>query len=247
MRYALIVFDAALVLAVASGCNLDGESEDLYGEQENAAVVPRDPVVLVHGNGASPSSFRNTVAALKSLGYTDAEIFAPDWGSKSCLVCNDHCGAELTAVSRALDAALAYSPTGRVDVISHSMGVTLAARAIADGGHAADVDAFVGIAGGFRGLNACRGSYTPACSSSCGLQPGGTFVRSLTRRRFAARQYVFYSLSDMAICGGFGGCFVGGVHASVPEVSDGSFRYGLDHIQLLLDTASDQVRHITGE
>jgi triacylglycerol lipase len=246
MRYACIV-SVALGSAVVGGCDFDDETEDLYSSETSAAVPARDPVVLVHGNGASPASFRNTVAALKARGYSDADIFALDWGSKSCLSCNDHCGAELVAVSRALDAALAYSPTGRVDVIGHSMGVTLAARAIADGGHAADVDAFIGIAGGFRGLSSCRGMVMPACSSSCGLQPGGSFVRSLQRRRFAARQYVIYSLTDMALCAGLGGCYVGGVHTSIPDVSDGNFRYQLDHVGLLLDTASDQVRHITSE
>jgi hypothetical protein len=58
---------------------------------------------------------------------------------------------------------------------------------------------------------------------------------------------VFYSLTDMALCAGLGSCYVGGVHTSIPHVSDGNFRYGLDHVGLLLDTASDQVRLVTSE
>ncbi|HVH36295.1 MAG TPA: alpha/beta fold hydrolase, partial [Tahibacter sp.] len=89
-----------------------------------------DNVVLVHGNSGSPPDFDNTYVELRARGYTDAQILLPDWGSKTCAACNDHSGSEETPVANALNAAIAASCTGKIDVIGHSMGVTLLAREI---------------------------------------------------------------------------------------------------------------------
>ena len=99
----------------------------------------RDAVVLVHGNTGSPSDFANTYAALLARGYAPDEIFRPSWGSKTCAACNDHDGSEEPPVAAALADALDRSCTGRIDVIAHSMGVTLAAREILRYGLAEDV------------------------------------------------------------------------------------------------------------
>ncbi len=83
-----------------------------------------DAVVLVHGNTASPSSWNNTYNYLRNKGYRAADIYRPDWGSKTCAACNDHSGAEETPVRNAIVAALNNSCTGKIDVIGHSMGAT---------------------------------------------------------------------------------------------------------------------------
>ena len=91
-----------------------------------ASAVCRDAVVLVHGNGARPSSFDNTYDELRRRGCAASEIVRPDWGSKTSAACNDHNGSEETPVLNALVDALARSCTGKIDVVGHSMGVTLA-------------------------------------------------------------------------------------------------------------------------
>ena len=77
----------------------------------------------------------------------------------------------------------------KVDIITHSMGVTLARKAIlggyatdaADGGQyyigpplTSSVDTFVGIAGANLGLTSCyqTGGSTPTCAATNGLYPG---------------------------------------------------------------------------
>ncbi len=94
-----------------------------------------DNVVLVHGNAGKPADFANTYTELLSRGWTAQQIFRPDWGSKTCAACNNHNGSEETPVENALIDAIAASCTGRIDVIGHSMGVTLAARQIGRAAH----------------------------------------------------------------------------------------------------------------
>lgn len=91
-----------------------------------ASATCRDAVVLIHGNSATPASFDNTYDELRRRGYAASEIVRQDWGSKTCAACNDHNGSEETPVLNALVDALARSCTGKIDVVGHSMGVTLA-------------------------------------------------------------------------------------------------------------------------
>jgi hypothetical protein len=83
----------------------------------------------------------------------------------------------------------AYTGAAKVDIVTHSMGVTLARKAVL-GGYATDslnggqyyigapltssVDTFVGIAGANLGLTSCyaTGPTTPTCGSTNGLYPG---------------------------------------------------------------------------
>ncbi|MGB0898280.1 MAG: esterase/lipase family protein, partial [Psychrobium sp.] len=104
------------------------------------ALACTDPVVLVHGNTATPSSWNNTYNYLLNKGYSPSNIYRPNWGSKSCAACNNHSGSEETPVRQALINALANSCSGQIDVIGHSMGATLAAQQIEKLAIAANVD-----------------------------------------------------------------------------------------------------------
>jgi len=84
-----------------------------------------------------------------------------------------------------VEAVLAYTGAEKVDIIGHSMGVTLG-RQIVKGGTVASagnvnlgsaltnrVDTFVGIAGANWGLTACYLDPLPAtCSNKNGFYPG---------------------------------------------------------------------------
>lgn len=206
------------------------------------AQACRDSVVLVHGNTGRPSDFDNTYSELRARGYAAAQIFRPDWGSKTCAACNDHSGSEETPVINALVNALAASCSGRIDVIGHSMGATLAARVIDRYALAADVDAFVGIAGAFRGLRSCGTWPFAVATSTCGywgLSIGSPFLGSIAGDRFGSRMYSIKSWSDQIVC--FGGiCTVGGVHSSSIAGENASYTYALGHFGLLTTTASLQ-------
>jgi hypothetical protein len=200
-----------------------------------------DSVVLVHGNGGNASDWNNTYNELLARGYSSSEIYRPNWGS-ACVACNNHSGSEEVPVGNALLDAYQNSCTGQVDVIGHSMGVTLAIKQIIDLGLASDVDDFVGIAGAVRGLKSC--GYYPynVWSSTCGywgLSINSPFLNSINNQFFANQVYSIKSWYDQIVCAG--GCTVNGVHSSSIWAEDASFNYYLGHFGLQSDTAIQQV------
>jgi pimeloyl-ACP methyl ester carboxylesterase len=208
--------------------------------QAQAACV--DSVVLVHGNAGQPSDFDATYAELKARGYADAQIFRPSWGSKICPACNDHSGSEEGPVEDALIDAIASSCTGHIDVIGHSMGVTLLAREITRLGLSGYVDTFVGIAGAYRGLWSCGTYPFNVATSTCGywgLSVGSPFLNGIRGKPLAARTYSIKSWIDEIVC--FGGvCMVGGVHSSSIDGEAASYTYAYGHFGLLWYTAAQQ-------
>ena len=206
------------------------------------ALACTDPVVLVHGNTASPSSWDNTYNYLLNKGYSPSDIYRPNWGSKSCAACNNHSGSEETPVRQALTDALASSCSGQIDVIGHSMGATLAAQQIDKLAIAANVDSFVGIAGAFRGLRSCGIYPFNIWSSTCGvngLSIQSPFLDSIYGQPFSNRTYSIKSYIDQVVCLG-GLCTVGGLHSSQIWNEDASYTYALGHFGLQSDTAAKQ-------
>lgn len=225
------------VLAVRSALSL------LFLVAGGAAMACTDAVVLVHGNTGRPSDFNNTVTALVASGVPANRILRPDWGSKICAACNDHSGSEETPVEAALIEAAALSCTGKIDVIGHSMGATLAARVIQRLGMAGYVESFVGIAGAFRGLRSC-GTYpfnvpTSTCGAS-GLSLNSPLINGLSGRRFGTRMYSIKSFSDQVVCA-TGICTVSGIHSSQISGENGSVTFVSGHFGLVTNTASTQV------
>ena len=208
-----------------------------------AHAVCVDSVVLVHGNAGYPSDFDNTYVELSARGYADAQIFRPSWGSKVCPACNDHNGSEENPVEDALIDAVASSCTGKIDVIGHSMGVTLLAREITRLGLAGHVDSFVGIAGAYRGLWSCGAYPFNVATATCahwGLSVGSPFLKSIYNKRLGAREYSIKSWSDEIVCS-TGVCAVGGVHSSSIAGENASYSYTYGHFGLLWYTATKQV------
>ncbi len=211
-----------------------------------AAAACRDAVVLVHGNTGKPTDFDNTYQTLRGRGYAAAEILRPNWGSKTCASCNDHNGSEQVPVLDALIDAIAISCTGRIDVIGHSMGATLAAQQINDNGLRGYVDAFVGIAGAFRGLRTCGAYPYNVANATCGawgLSLSSPFLKGIQGDRFGSRVYSIKSYYDQVVCLG-GVCTVGGLHSSSIWNENASYTYTYGHFGLLAYTADRQANLI---
>jgi triacylglycerol lipase len=207
-----------------------------------ASAQCRDAVVLVHGNTGSPADFDNTYIELRARGYPASQIHRPNWGSKTCAACNDHNGSEETPVLNAMVNAIAGSCTGRIDVIGHSMGATLAAQQIHKNGLRSKVDAFVGIAGAFRGLWPCGTYPYNVWNSTCGywgLSVNSPFLNGIYGKRFGDRVYSLKSWSDQVVCSS-GTCTVGGIHSSSIWNENASYTYGTGHFGLLTGTAIRQ-------
>lgn len=211
-----------------------------------ASAACRDAVVLVHGNTGAPADFDNTYNTLRGRGYAASEIVRPNWGSKTCAACNDHRGIEEVPVLDAMIDAIAVSCTGRIDVIGHSMGATLAAQQINDNGLRSYVDAFVGVAGAFRGLRSCGAYPYNVATSTCGawgLSLSSPLLDGLYGDRFGSRMYSIKSYYDQVVC--FGGvCTVGGLHSSSIWNENASYTYTYGHFGLLSYTAERQANLI---
>ena len=210
---------------------------------ESAIAQCRDAVVLVHGNAGYSSDWDPTYDALIADGYSSSEIFRPSWGNKACQACNNHSGWEETPVRNAIEDAIAASCTGRIDVMGHSMGATLAAKQIVDLGVKDDVDAFVGIAGAFRGLWSCGTYPYNVQNSTCGywgLSVSSPFLDWLYGQDFGSRVYSIKSWSDQVICS-TGYCTVGGIHSSSIWGENASYTFGYGHWGLQAYTTSTQL------
>lgn len=171
-----------------------------YGGRAFAGqAAVNQPVIFIHGNsdsalGTGSSSFtgwRASIEYFKSQGYTSAELYATTWGPANSAFSSQqyHSKANLTRLRAFVNAVKAYTGAAKVDIVTHSMGVTLM-RKVVKGGAANDaldggsynlgsaltssVDTFVGIAGANRGLVACyvSGPTTPTCGSTNGFYPG---------------------------------------------------------------------------
>jgi len=165
---------------------------------DNDAVV-NQPVIFIHGNSDSAlgtgsvgaTGWTAAINYFKSQGYKTSELYATTWGPADLLQASSqyHSKAHLTRIRAFIQAVKAYTGATKVDIIMHSMGVTLGRKAILggtgtdmlDGGDynlgsplTSSVDAFVGIAGANRGLTNCylSGPTTPSCGNTNGFYPG---------------------------------------------------------------------------
>lgn len=181
-----------------SNPNIDGDS---YGGKPSAnSPVNQQPVIFIHGNsdkavgsiGTTQSGWTGSINHFTSQGYTEAELYAITWGDANPLLSANqtHSKPVLTRLRAFVEAVIAYTGAQKVDIVTHSMGVTLMRKVIEggttydpnNGGYynlgpslSASVDGFVGIAGANKGLTNCYPypSYlTPTCDDETGLYPG---------------------------------------------------------------------------
>jgi len=171
-----------------------------YGGRAFAGqAVVNQPVIFIHGNSDSAigtgsslaTGWRSSIEYFKSQGYTSAELYATTWGPASAALSSQqyHSKDHLTRLRAFVNAVKAYTGAAKVDIVTHSMGVTLMRKmikggsgndALAGGAYdlgaslTASVDTFVGIAGANRGLTTCymTGPTTPTCGSTNGFYPG---------------------------------------------------------------------------
>jgi lipase (class 2) len=169
------------------------------GKASSTDTVVNQPVIFIHGNSdkaigtgtAGQSGWNASIDYFLAHGYKTSELYATTWGPADASLSSYqyHSKTYVMKLRKFIEAVKAYTGATKVDIITHSMGVTLARKAIlggwatdsADGGDyyvgaplTASVDTFVGIAGANLGLTSCyqTGPTTPTCGSTNGLYPG---------------------------------------------------------------------------
>ena len=226
------------------------------GKASGTDTVVNQPVIFIHGNSdkaigtgtAGQSGWNASIEFFLSQGYKTSELYATTWGpaDASMSAYQYHSKTNVMKVRKFIEAVKAYTGATKVDIIAHSMGVTLARKAVL-GGYATDsleggqyyvgapltssVDTFVGIAGANLGLTSCyqTGPGTPTCGSTNGLYPGYCNGISVSGRSAylnnllsssgyeGAYRYTIWSTADEII--GYGGVVYGSYTSRIPGQS----------------------------
>lgn len=151
-------------------------------------TATRTPVVFIHGNGDSAISFdmppaavtgystpaRSPYAELKAAGYNDCELFGITWLSSSERAspqANYHKPATYQVLKTFIDKVRAYTGKAQVDIVSHSLGASMAMAMLHKHGNQASVRRFINIGGAIRGLQTCRlTGYQSALAQTCNAE-----------------------------------------------------------------------------
>jgi Lipase (class 2) len=149
-----------------------------------ACTAVRAPVIFVHGNKVNSLFFDEPNSAgglsaydtLKAAGYNDCELFGLTWLAPSeqgaaAEPLNYHTATKAARIRDFIQAVKAYTGKSKVQVIAHSMGVSVAAHGITYGSLWGSIDTFINVAGGLRGLSACLSvGYANPLFPTCGSQ-----------------------------------------------------------------------------
>ncbi len=166
------------------------------GKASSSDCVKNQPVIFIHGNsdralGGTYGGWTDSVEYFLSRGYRMSELYGTTWGPASTAMVSFqyHSKTYVSKIRAFIKAVKEYTGADKVDVITHSMGVTLTRKAIKggsshdslEGGYynlgsslTSSIDTFVGISGSNLGLVACymTGPTTPTCGSTNGFYPG---------------------------------------------------------------------------
>jgi pimeloyl-ACP methyl ester carboxylesterase len=168
------------------------------GKATAGEKVTKEPVIFIHGNSDSAAGWKGSIEHFSKEGYKPSEMYAMSWGPGSPMKASEqhHSKKYLEEVRAFIEAVKQYTGAEKVDVIGHSMGVTLARKAI-QGGDGFDpyerksynlggaltdsVDTFVGIAGANHGLAAAlwTGDLVPTTNRTSGLHPRSEILKDL--------------------------------------------------------------------
>lgn len=157
-----------------------------WGGGERSRPQVRRPVIFVHGNGRDASNWdepgQSVRARFRTAGYREQDLWALSYngrGGEPLTACRTDNARNVPDLAAFLQAVLAYTGAPRVDVVAHSLGVTLTRATLkAHPALAGRVGAFVAIAGANHGTPLCVGPA--ALYVSCDeLTPGSRFLREL--------------------------------------------------------------------
>lgn len=126
----------------------------------------RTPVIYLPGNGDDAKNFDfppsvgglSPYDSLVAAGYRDCEIFGVNWLEESRRkqpLLNYHDAQKALIVKDFILDVLAYTGRPKVDIIGHSMGVTLGLATLEEEELFPKIRRFVAISGAMRGLGAC--------------------------------------------------------------------------------------------
>jgi triacylglycerol lipase len=185
------------------------------GKAKAGEKVTKEPVIFIHGNSDSAAGWKGSIETFSKNGYKPSEMYAMTWGPMDPMKSGQqyHSEKNLEEVRAFIQAVKEYTGAEKVDVVGHSMGVTLARKAI-QGGDGFDsqthqkfdlgkpltssVDTFVGIAGANHGLASAlwTGDFVPTTNTTDGLHPASKFLSDINAVNHDEGAHVFSMWSN---------------------------------------------------
>lgn len=158
-----------------------------FGGAFNCAAT-HTPVVFVHGNGDNATSWDaptfkvsgyakppySVYQQFKAAGYKDCELYGVTYLSEADrsspqLVYEQK--PEYAIVEKFIKAVMRHTGQNKVDIVSHSLGVSTAMAALTYYSGWGSVRRFVNIAGALHGLDSClRAGFANFLAPTCGSQ-----------------------------------------------------------------------------
>lgn len=133
--------------------NLTGDT--LSGWGGGKGEVTRLPLVLFHGNGADASAWIGLGESLLDSGYVPAELWALSYLDFGGGDSSNSSWGNTSEVENFILAVLEYTGIEKVNVICHSLGVTVVRAWLKRYDRYGEVDHFIGIAGANHGVAFC--------------------------------------------------------------------------------------------
>jgi len=156
----------------------------------------RTPVVFIHGNADQATNWDSAITSpvgefakpensvydeFKARGYKDCEVFGITYLTKAereAPQSNYHSPGKYKIIAGFIEAVKSYTARPQVDVVAHSLGVSMTIAALTyfdsqSSGHQVwgSVRKFVNIAGGIRGLSSCLyAGYANPLTKTCGSE-----------------------------------------------------------------------------
>ena len=158
------------------------------------------PVILIHGNTGDANDWdepgRSVRKRFSEAGYSSQELWALSYNGKTtkelplALQCRTDNETNIPDLAAFVRAVLAYTGAAKVDIVAHSLGVTIARGMLAAHPDWSQViDDFVAIAGANHGTTVCRRLWLIwligwndfiGCDE---LVPGSAWLRELNGRQ----------------------------------------------------------------
>uniref|UniRef100_A0AC35EZ02 Lipase n=1 Tax=Panagrolaimus sp. PS1159 TaxID=55785 RepID=A0AC35EZ02_9BILA len=163
--------------------------------------IDQIPIVFVHGNSDGAlldpqntkwgTGWSSSIKYFTKQNYSSATLYATTWGDRITgnAYQRTHSCEVITRIRTFIEAVLDYTGAPQVHIISHSMGVAIARKAVRGGYIDADdgicnvgtslrsrINTFIGISGANYGMCQCSGGNTtaifPTCNKKNGFWPG---------------------------------------------------------------------------
>jgi pimeloyl-ACP methyl ester carboxylesterase len=233
------------------------------GRAKPGETVTKEPVIFIHGNSDTAAGWEKSIEHFARQGYKPSELYSMSWGPGNPMKASQqhHSRKYEEEVRAFIEAVKEYTGAEKVDIVGHSMGVTLARKAI-QGGKGSDpygggsydlgkpltdsVDTFVGIAGANHGLASCAltGDLLPTSNRETGLHPHSRFLKELNGQSHfeGSNVYSIWSHADEVVGVGLAG-FTSPIPGQDGQKVYGTFPFGhMGSRDLSVETQLSMVR-----